>query len=447
MLKLFLWLKNLRRKKIVLLSIAAVALSCALLIVVASIFTGFIRAVENSGGDILGDIVIKAPRWVKFTEYESLLSELNKIDNVKASTAVLKSEGLVRVSEGNVRAVSIWGIDPAGRASVMDFKSSLLVQKGAPGTPQFSVSIDPNASGMFLGIGVILEPDARTDEYDMKAARDTVGQNVIVTTGTTAEKGDASQKQFRAVAIPFKVADVVFTGVYDMDAHFVYVPLEVLQKRLYPSSGPVADMIQVKLKNPDLGPQTLGRVYSVFAKFAKEDMGFNDYLIAETEIATAKEIQKFYIAELRKQMALLLVIFGAASLGAILLIFCIFYMIVITKQKDIAVLKSCGTSNSSVALLFISYGIFIGIAGSIVGTIIGYYFTKYINPIEYGISTLFGLKIWKSSVYVFSKIPNQMDVNSAVWIAIAAIIAAAIGALIPAVAASRMRPVKLLRYE
>jgi ABC-type lipoprotein release transport system permease subunit len=60
---------------------------------------------------------------------------------------------------------------------------------------------------------------------------------------------------------------------------------------------------------------------------------------------------------------------------------------------------------------------------------------------------MFGLKIWKSSVYVFSKIPNEFDVYSAMWIVAAAIAAAAVGALIPAVAAARLRPVRILRYE
>jgi len=50
MLKLFLWLRYLRKKKIVFLSIAAVALSVSLLIVVASLFSGFINAFEQAAG-------------------------------------------------------------------------------------------------------------------------------------------------------------------------------------------------------------------------------------------------------------------------------------------------------------------------------------------------------------------------------------------------------------
>jgi lipoprotein-releasing system permease protein len=59
----------------------------------------------------------------------------------------------------------------------------------------------------------------------------------------------------------------------------------------------------------------------------------------------------------------------------------------------------------------------------------------------------FGLKLWKSSTYMFSRIPSQMDWDSVVWITLAAILAAGIGSLIPAAAAARVRPVRLLRYE
>ena len=58
MLKLFLWLRYLGKRRVVLLSIAAVALSCALLIVVASLFNGFINAFEQSAVDAIGDVVL-----------------------------------------------------------------------------------------------------------------------------------------------------------------------------------------------------------------------------------------------------------------------------------------------------------------------------------------------------------------------------------------------------
>ena len=68
MLKLFLCLKYLKAKKIVAISIVAVALCFAMLAVVASLFTGFIGAIETAAADNLGDIVFTPP--VRFDRHE-----------------------------------------------------------------------------------------------------------------------------------------------------------------------------------------------------------------------------------------------------------------------------------------------------------------------------------------------------------------------------------------
>ena len=75
-LSFFLCIKYLCRKKIVLLSIAAVMMSCALLIVVASLFSGFIQAVETSAGEHLGDVVISPGPWNRISKYDKLVENL-----------------------------------------------------------------------------------------------------------------------------------------------------------------------------------------------------------------------------------------------------------------------------------------------------------------------------------------------------------------------------------
>ena len=440
MLKLFLWLKNLRKKKIVILSVLAVALACGMLIVVASSFNSFIPAVENSAAVVLGDVMIKPP--VRFSSYDKLLARLEKLPEVEAVTAVLQSNGLIHLGSGNVRAVSVWGIDPAGRNKVTGFKSALVRQKNITSQPSFKS--DSNLPGIFIGIAVLAEPNDVTDEYDFASASRIISNRVVITTGTADVEG---QNKLRARTLAFAAADIVFTGVYALDSQFVYVPIDYLGEKLYPGSLASADMIQIKIKEGINHDHAVGVVRAAFEDFAKTVLGWEGYLVWRTEVKTAKEEQKDYIRELRKQMAVLLIIFGAASLGAILLIFCIFYMIVVSKQRDIAVLKSCGASSVSVASTFVGYGISIGLVGSVLGLLFGWYFLLNINVVEQFITKAFGLKIWKSSVYVFSTIPNDLHIPSVIWIIIAAVAASAIGALIPALAAARVRPVKILRYE
>ena len=146
-------------------------------------------------------------------------------------------------------------------------------------------------------------------------------------------------------------------------------------------------------------------------------------------------------------MGVLLLIFGVVSFSVIVLVFCIFYMIVRLKRRDIAIVKSCGASGTSVAWIFLNFGMSVGVVGAGIGTVLGYVIIKNINAIERAISVAFGLKLWSSSTYMFTKIPSEVDWASALPIVGLAIAAAAIGALTPAAIAALTRPVDVLRYE
>ena len=446
MLKLFLWLKYLRTRRIIFLSIAAVALSVSLLIVVASLFTGFINAFEQSAVEMLGDVVIGPPPGGLFEKYPALVERREEADFVEAATGTLSGPGLLHVGR-DVRPVGVWGIEPDRRARVNGFKEALLRQKALPGPPSFVVPGAPAKTGGYVGIGVVAEADQDTDEYDQAAIlQEMIGQRVVITTGTFDDDSDADEIPKRKV-IPFSIADIVFTGVHDLDSGFVYVPIEILQKALYPDKDAPATTINVKLK-PDIDPElAVAQIRGLWQSFATDELGWNSWRIDMTEVVTALEMQRQYIDAFRQQMGLLLLIFGVISFSVVVLVFCIFYMIVRLKRRDIAVIKSCGAASMSVAWIFLGFGITVGLLGAGIGTILGYAITKNINAIENGIRVLFGLKLWSSSVYMFEKIPNEVDWASSLPITALAIAAAALGALTPAIVAALTKPVEVLRYE
>ncbi|MGD0573094.1 MAG: FtsX-like permease family protein [Sedimentisphaerales bacterium] len=442
MLKIFLWLRYLRKRKVVLLSIAAVALSTALLIVVASLFNGFINAFEQSAVDGMGDVVLSPGK--NFAGYGELEKRLEEIKQVEAATATLSAQGLLHLGRGNVRAVEIWGIEPVKFGKVTAFDKSLLRTKKTPDTrPQTQ---DPQIEG-YVGIGVLAEPNEKTDEYDVNGAERMIGQQFVITTGSTAVEKDGGHK-FRRKTIQFTMADAVFTGIYYFDSRLVYLPIEQLSGTIFPDSQePVAGRIQIKLRKGADAALAIAQIRGVWKVFASDKLGWEDYDIRATMIETSRQMQSRYIAEIRKQMGVLLLIFGVVSLSAVLLIFCIFYMIVETRRKDIAIMKSCGADSGSVALIFVGFGAFVGILGTLLGTAAGYIVTKNINEVEGWIRVAFGLKLWKASVYMFSRIPAEVYWQAVWWIVLSAILGAMIGAVIPALSAAITRPVKVLRYE
>jgi len=277
--------------------------------------------------------------------------------------------------------------------------------------------------------------DEKTDEYDFETARsEYIGRKVSLTTASAASK--------KPRPVKFRISDIFHSGIYKLDKNAVYLPIDVLIEQLYPDEGKICDEIQIKLADGVDIASGLERVRNIWKCFS-EDLYWGSFATVQT--STQKNVQ--LIVEYRKQMGMLMLIFGIVSGGIILLIFCIFYMIVLSKRKDISITKSCGLGSCSIVGLFLSFGCVIGITGSAIGVVIGYYVTININVVEGFISSMLGMKLWKSSTYMFTRIPNEVNWDSVVWIVIAAIAASVLGAIVPAIAAARVNPVKILRYE
>jgi lipoprotein-releasing system permease protein len=448
MLKLFLWLKYLRKRRIILLSVVAVALSVSLLIAVASLFTGFIAAFEHSAVEAIGDIIIRAPDGLTIDRYPAFLDRLEQSSGVEAATASLSAEGLLHMGEGNVRPVAIWGIEPGRRARVVGLKKHLLRQAEMTGEPSFAVAAALGTTGGFVGIGVLAKPDEQTDQYDQEAVcQKMIGKQVFLTTGTMEITPEGERKP-RRMTIPFCIADVMFTGVHLFDSSFVYIPIETLQAKFYADKkDPVATSINIKLQSGVDPAAAVEPIRRVWQEFATRDLRWSPTMASLTPIRTAREMQRIYVAEFEKQKHVLEMIFSVISFSVVVLVFCIFHMMARLKQKDIAILKSCGAANSSVVGLFLGFGVSVGVAGAGLGAALGYLITRNINQIEGWIRVVFGLKLWRSSVYMFDRIPNQVDWSSALLFGGLALAAAAIGALLPALAAARTRPVEVLRHE
>lgn len=439
--------RYLQHRRIVLLSMAAVALSCALLIATDSLFTGFINAVESSVSRHLGDIILEAPSGRTITEYDTLIDSLCQTDSIESATAVLSSQGLLLSAPGKVKAARIWGIELPRRLDVTPLHEALLFQKDKPAEQvDFAVPGAPEAVGGIVGIGVLAQPDELSDAYDMDVVKGMLGQRMALTTGSVVpdqQNTNGSQPRFSRKVLKFNLTDVAITGVHEFDQSFVMLPIDTLSKTLYPEKETAANIIHIRL-TADTDEETAAAVvHGVWRNFAEDRFDWYPFV----SITSAKRLQAQLIAEYRKQMNVLLFIFGLVSVGIILLVFCIFYLIVMTRRKDIGVLKSCGVSSASVAGLFVLFGTVVGVVGAVAGIGLGWLIIDNINAIEQAIASVFGLKLWKASTYMFTQIPNTMHWGSVLWITGCGIIAAAVGSLIPAVAAARVKPVETLQYE
>jgi len=130
------------------------------------------------------------------------------------------------------------------------------------------------------------------------------------------------------------------------------------------------------------------------------------------------------------------------------LILSILHTTVLTKTKDIGILKSIGGSVGGIMTIFLLNGLFIGILGSGLGTLAGLLITRNINVIEGFLHRLVGFTLFPSNIYYLERIPVDKDPFwSTVSICVTAILVSFLASAYPAWKASRMDPVEALRYE
>jgi len=258
----------------------------------------------------------------------------------------------------------------------------------------------------------------------------------------------------------FTAIDDVKTEVYTIDSKFVYVPFETLQKLADmdarvdiddPSNIDPArcSQIQIKVKPPYTSDARLvavrKKIEAAWKRFTRTHRDAQHSVII---FHTWREKLQDFIGPIRKQRNLVTIMFGVISSVSVLLIFAIFYMIVVEKTRDIGVVRAVGGSAAGVARIFLGFGVATGVVGSMLGLAGGYVFVRYINEIQDALAAWSpSLRVWERSVFMFDRIPNEVDPAVAAVIAIWAIASGLVGALIPAVRAAVMEPAEAVRYE
>ena len=117
------------------------------------------------------------------------------------------------------------------------------------------------------------------------------------------------------------------------------------------------------------------------------------------------------------------------------------------KTKEIAILKSIGVLNKSITKIFFLVGFYIGLSATLFGVLIGVVFSIYVENIRSFLSQIFNISLFPEEIYFLSKMPSEIDVNSIILISICSIVATVIVSIFPAFKASKLDPIKSLKYE
>jgi lipoprotein-releasing system permease protein len=169
--------------------------------------------------------------------------------------------------------------------------------------------------------------------------------------------------------------------------------------------------------------------------------------VAGVSVQSWKSYRRDTIAAMEKEELMMTAVFILVGVITVFIVFVIFYMIVSHKLKDIGILKSFGASTGSVVRLFSGFAALTGLIGALAGISAGLLFLEHINEVELWLYNKYGFQIWDRTMYMIDDIPNELNIELLVVVAMAAVTACVAGAFFPSLKAGRLKCVDSLRVN
>ncbi len=159
------------------------------------------------------------------------------------------------------------------------------------------------------------------------------------------------------------------------------------------------------------------------------------------------EMNKNLFSALKLEKVIMFIIGVLIVLVAAFGIVSILIMVVMEKNRDIAILKSMGATSQSIMKIFMIDGLIIGVVGTIAGCLAGFALAANLENLANLIGRLLGLKVFPSEIYYLEKIPCHLNPLDLFCIIFATILITLLATLYPSLRASRLDPVEAIRYE
>jgi lipoprotein-releasing system permease protein len=400
----FRYLRAKRKQKFIslisVISVLGVAVGVMALIVVLSVYTGFTEGLRDQIIGINAHILVQG--FGGEIDNPALLKEqVEKINGVAAATPYVYAQALITTG-GQSSGIVIRGIDPNSAAKVIS-----LDTKMTSGTLA-DLAVENSLPALILGKEI-------ANQLRVKAGAKV---RLISPSGPLTPMGVMPKVQTCVVS------GIFATGMYEYDSTMGFVSLDTARRLagvedegVHGLEVRVTDIDKANLTSAAIRAQ-LGPAYS-----ARDWMQLNQNLFA------ALKLEKIGIF-----IALDLIILVAA-----LNIISALVMVVMEKNKDIAILKSMGAKTGSIMRIFFYQGMVIGLSGTTLGVTLGLSLCAVLK--RYKIIEL------PSNVYPMSTMPVKVVPMDVSIIAISAILITLAATLYPSWKASRIRPADALTYE
>ena len=410
--ELFIGLRYIRAKRknhfvsfIAFISIAGVALGVFALIVVLSVMNGF--------GNELRDRTLSMTSHATISGYDGYLHDWPAtIKKAKQNSEVVAAAPYIRkeVMLSNGRRVSgslIRGIQPE-----MESKVSLVESKMISGSLT----------------------DLKAGEYGLVVGRELAntlgvyeGDRITVITPQASITAVGVMPRLRR----FRIVGVFEVGMHQFDAAMAYMHIEDAAKLF--SYKDKVNGVRLKLTDLFEAPRITREI--------EKDFG-EDYWVKDW----SKQHKNFFRALQTEKTVMFIILLLMVSVAALNIVSTLM-MTVTDKESDIAILRALGMRPSSIMVIFIIQGAFIGLFGTMIGVGAGVPVALNVFEIVSWLEHLFSTDFLPSDVYYISDITADVKVSEVLTYALSAFSVTILATIYPAWRASRTLPAEALRYE
>lgn len=348
----------------VLMSALAITISISILIIVTSVMNGFTaELIEKILG--LNSHISVYQKNGKFENITELQNKLLEVDGVKIAFPVVSGSGMV-INNGNSAGVFIKGISKEDIANNKDLKKSIVAD------------LD-----LFSGYKIILGKDVARQLRVRK--NDIV--NVIVPIISNTMFGTIPRQ------VKLKVLGVISSNSQQYDNYMAIIPFNASQ--IIFNFKDNASAMEIITDNPE----DVGVIEQKIFKLGNFYIG--DWKMENSALIHALNVEA-------NVMSLILGLFVLISTFTI---YAVIRMMIKSKEREIAILKAQGVSNTQIKNMFLIVGLTICISGMILGNICGITFALNVDKIRLFIENLLHTKLLDGDVYLLSNLPSRVIIS------------------------------------
>jgi lipoprotein-releasing system permease protein len=387
------------------IAIVGLALGVAVLIIVLSVMNGFEEVLRDRILSLTAHATISGIEG-RIANWRADIAKLQVFPGIKGAAPYIEEQGLMTHGDKS-SGVRLRGIDPAAESQVVDLSPHLLSGRLADLTPGSYRVILGNALAQELGVKV--------------------GDRVVLIVAL----GDVTPLGVLPRMRAFEVAGILSVGMYEYDRRIAVMAIQDAAKLL--RMGDEVSGIRLSLVDMYAAPR-ISRAAAIAIGGGVEIQDWtNEHVNFFRSITITKRILFVMLS--------LMVAVAAFNIVSTMV------MVVKDKRRDIAILRTFGSSPRSILSIFVVQGSLIGLLGILCGVALGVIIAANLQALVHALEAIVGFKFLDARVYYMSDLPGHVRLSDVLRICGFAFVLACLSTVYPAVRAARLLPAESLRND